>query len=61
MPSLSRMLQPRTIAVVGGGAWCKEVIRRAKDFGFRGDVFAVHPKAQEVAGIRAYSSLKQLP
>lgn len=61
MATLMRLLRPRSIAVIGGGAWCKEVIKQAQSFGFHGDIFPVHPKAQEIAGFRAYSTLKKLP
>lgn len=58
---LSRLLQPGSIAVVGGGAWCENVIRECRAFGFKGPIWPVHPKRSEVAGERAYSSVENLP
>ncbi|CAD0184720.1 acetyl coenzyme A synthetase (ADP forming), alpha domain [Ruegeria sp. THAF57] len=59
--ALTRALTPESIAVIGGGAWCASVIQQARKFGFKGDIWPVHPKAAEVAGERAYGSLESLP
>lgn len=61
MRTLSRLLNPRSIAVIGGGAWGEQIIRQAQKFGFAGRIFVVHPKAKGIAGIRAYSSINELP
>ncbi len=58
---LSRLLRPKTIAVVGGGAWCQQVILQSQNMGFQGEVWAVHPKATEVAGLPVYPTLEALP
>ena len=58
---LSRLLRPRSIAVIGGGAWCAAVIGQLRKSGFAGPVWPVHPKAAEIGGFRAYSSLAALP
>ena len=58
---LTRLLAPRSIAVVGGGAWCRNVIIQCRMLGFSGPIMPVHPKADEVAGERAYASLDTLP
>nr|WP_246212830.1 acetate--CoA ligase family protein [Marivivens donghaensis] len=54
-------MRPRSIAVIGGGAWCANVIRECEKIGFAGDIWAVHPTRGEVAGIRAYPSIAALP
>jgi len=36
MRDLSRLLRPRSIAVIGGGAWCSNVIEQCRTFGFDG-------------------------
>ncbi|WP_171177788.1 acetate--CoA ligase family protein [Ruegeria sp. HKCCD8929] len=61
MRDLSRVLRPRSLAVIGGGAWCAEVIRQARKLGFEGAIWPVHPKAAEVAGEQAYAALGELP
>ena len=58
---LARLLAPRSIAVVGGGAWCRSVVQTAEKMGFQGDIYPVHPKEQTVAGRAALPSLAHLP
>lgn len=41
---LNRLFQPKSIAVVGGGAWCREVANQAVRMGFSGPIHLVHPK-----------------
>jgi acetyl-CoA synthetase len=61
MRDLSRLIRPRSVAVIGGGAWCAEVIRQSESFGFSGPIWPVHPRAKTVAGRPAYPSLEALP
>jgi acyl-CoA synthetase (NDP forming) len=61
MQSLNRLLRPKTIAVVGGGAWCLAVIEQCRRMGFEGEIWPVHPKAEEVAGLTAYADVAALP
>jgi acetate---CoA ligase (ADP-forming) len=57
---LRRLLQPRSIAVVGG--WQAEnVIRRCDEMGFAGPIWPVHPSKADVGGRRAYRSAADLP
>ncbi|MCP4821769.1 MAG: acetate--CoA ligase family protein, partial [Shimia sp.] len=58
---LSRLIQPKTVAVIGGGAWCGEVVRQMEKLGFAGEIWPVHPKAAEVAGHAAFARLEDLP
>ncbi len=58
---LSRLLRPKSVAVIGGGAWCAAVIGQLAKSGFVGDVWPVHPKAAEMGGLRVYPSLSDLP
>jgi acyl-CoA synthetase (NDP forming) len=60
MRSLNRLLNPRSIAVVGGGTWCESVLKQCHAFGYTGQLTAVHPKRTEVAGFPAVSSPDQL-
>lgn len=61
MRDLRRLIRPRSIAVVGGGAWCAEVIRQSERMGFCGPIWPVHPKAGNVAGHAAFASVEDLP
>ena len=61
MPDLSRLLQPRSIAVIGGGAWCASVVEQCRKMGFAGPVWPVHPKRAEVGGVAAFRRLEDLP
>ncbi|MEO0372547.1 MAG: acetate--CoA ligase family protein [Pseudomonadota bacterium] len=61
MSDLSRLLQPKSIAVIGGGAWCASVVEQCLKMGFKGPVWPVHPKKPEVAGVAAFASLDDLP
>lgn len=58
---LSRLLRPRSIAVIGGGAWCKNVINTCVNIGFTGQIWPVHPSKAEIAGHRAFASIAELP
>ncbi|MGR3622119.1 acetate--CoA ligase family protein [Pseudophaeobacter sp.] len=61
MKSLNRLFRPKSIAVVGGGAWCKLVIEQCQKMGFDGQIWPVHPKAEELAGLQAYKDVASLP
>ncbi|MGB7316720.1 MAG: acetate--CoA ligase family protein [Planktotalea sp.] len=61
MNGLKRLLQPRSIAVIGGGAWCSNVIKACEGIGFKGDIWPVHPNKQTIAGKQAFPSIDALP
>ncbi len=61
MRPLGRVLNPSSMAVIGGGVWCAEVINQARKFGFQGDIWPVHPKAEQVGGLQAYATIETLP
>ncbi|MEX1235324.1 MAG: acetate--CoA ligase family protein [Roseovarius sp.] len=58
---LSRLLRPKSIAVVGGGVWCASVIEQCRRMGFDGPIWPVHPRRAEMAGLGAFPSLDDLP
>ena len=60
MRDLSRLLRPRSIAVLGGG-WAVNVVEQCRRMGFAGPVWPVHPTRSEVAGVRAFPWLAALP
>lgn len=61
MKSLNRLFRPKTIAVVGGGDWCRLVIEQCKKMGFDGQIWPVHPKADDLAGLPVYKDVASLP
>lgn len=58
---LSRLLRPKTIAVIGGGTWCENVIEQCLKIGFSGQIWPVHPKRDSVGGLAAFDSVDALP
>ena len=60
MKDLSRLLRPRSIAVLGAG-WALNVIEQCRKMGFAGPVWPVHPTKAEIGGLRAFKSLADLP
>lgn len=54
---LSRLLGPRAIAVIGGGAWCASILKAAEMIGYDGEIFPVHPEGKRIAGRQAVRSL----
>jgi len=61
MGRLSRLLRPRSLAVIGGGTWGANVIRASAAMGYDGAVWPVHPSKPEIAGLPAYPSIDALP
>ncbi len=62
--SLRPLLEPRAVAVVGASRDPSSIGRRVLDAvlaGFTGKVYAVNPRAAEVAGLSAYASARELP
>jgi acyl-CoA synthetase (NDP forming) len=57
---LSRLLRPRSVAVLGGKP-AAEVVRQLRRIGYDGEIWPVHPRLDEVAGLRAYRSIAALP
>jgi len=60
-PPLERLLRPKSIAVIGGGAWCEAVLQQCRQSGFAGSLYAVHPSRKNVAGISAWPDVADLP
>ncbi|AXX96777.1 acetate--CoA ligase family protein [Profundibacter amoris] len=58
---LKRLLRPKSIAVIGGGTWCENVIRQSGAFGFEGDIWPVHPGRAKIAGLPTYPDIEALP
>ena len=61
MRDLSRLLRPRSVAVIGGGVWCENVVQQCRAIGFCGPIWPVHPTRFKIAGEVAFSELAALP
>lgn len=58
---LQRLFRPKSIAVIGGGAWCESVVEQCLKIGFDGPIWPVHPKRANIGGVLAFSSVANLP
>jgi acetyltransferase len=62
---LDSLFRPQKVAVIGAST--KElsignrVIKNLIDFGFKGEIYPINPKADEVRGIKAYKSILDCP
>ncbi len=62
---LDTLFRPKSVAIIGAST--KElsignrIIRNLVDFGFKGPIFPINPKADEVRGIKAYKSILDAP
>ena len=57
---LSRLLRPRSIAVLGGG-WAGNVVEQCRRMGFEGPVWPVHPTRESIGGLPCVPALAALP
>lgn len=60
MKTLTRLLNPKSIAFVGGNE-CAIAIRRTRELGFTGTIYAVHPKRDELSGGPTLKSPEDIP
>jgi acetate---CoA ligase (ADP-forming) len=60
MKNLSRLLNPTSIAFIGGNE-CAIAIKRTRELGFTGTIYAVHPKREELSGIPTLKSPDDIP
>ncbi len=58
---LERLLRPRSIAVIGGGSWCRNVIEQCRKIGFGGEIWPVHPTRATVGGVACFPDVGALP
>ncbi len=63
--SLTHLLKPASVAVLGAGrkkgSVGRTILRNIRDAGFAGAVYAVNPNAEEVGGLRCVRSASELP
>jgi acyl-CoA synthetase (NDP forming) len=58
---IDRLLRPKSVAVVGGGAFATNVVEQCVKMGFSGDLWPVHPTKETIAGVKAFRSVGELP
>lgn len=65
MNSINRLLQPRSVAVIGASADPTKTAGRPVSYlmkhAFAGKIFPVNPKVAEIAGIKCYPNVTSLP
>ena len=57
---LSRLMRPRSIAVIGGDA-AQEAVRQSRAFGFDGAIWPVNSRRQNMDGIACFPTIEALP
>ena len=64
-PSIERLLNPKSLAIAGisstPGSLAGIVLDNLRRFGFSGEVHLVHPKQDEIQGLRCVRSVRDLP
>ncbi len=60
MTDISRLLNPRIIAVIGGKE-CDRVVEQCDKLGFDGEIWCVHPKRENMRGRVCFKSVNDLP
>ena len=60
MPDLSRLLNPRSIAVIGGSPAAR-VVEQCQKLGYTGKIWPVHPTKKEMHSVPCFPSLDDLP
>ncbi|MEE9375689.1 MAG: acetate--CoA ligase family protein [Rhizobiaceae bacterium] len=60
MADLSRLLNPRTIAVIGGKE-CQRIIEQCDKFGYSGTIWPVHPTRETMGGRKCFRTVEELP
>ena len=60
-PSISRLIAPRSIALIGAGAWTDAVAAAGATIGFGGPIWRVHPSRPSTAAVTYYRSVEELP
>lgn len=65
MNAISRLLKPRSVAIIGASADIKKTAGRPvaylKKHGFTGDIYPVNPRADHIDGLPCYPDIAALP
>src|SRR2546421_6496622 len=62
---MNRIMKPDAVAVIGAsaedGKIGNSVMKNLINGGYQGQIYPIHPKAQEILGYKAYKSVKDVP
>lgn len=65
MRDLTKMMHPNSIAIIGAsnknGSVGNELVKRAIEAGFNGQIYAINPKDTEIEGLTCFSSVTNVP
>ncbi|MEO9459868.1 MAG: acetate--CoA ligase family protein [Lentilitoribacter sp.] len=61
MHQFDQIFQPKNIAIIGGGEWNEHVVNQCRKLNFSGELWSVHPKKSEFAGLTPYKTIADLP
>ena len=63
--AMNRIMMPKAVAVIGAsaedGKIGNSVMKNLINGGYKGDIYPIHPKAEEIMGRKAYKSVKDVP
>src|SRR5712672_1170168 len=62
---MNRIMKPKAVAVIGAsaenGKIGNSVMKNLINGGYKGEIYPIHPKADEIMGKKAYKSVKDVP
>ncbi len=62
--AMNRIMQPKAVAVIGASAEAgkigNSVMKNLINGGYKGKIYPIHPKADEIMGLKAYKSVKDV-
>jgi acetyl coenzyme A synthetase (ADP forming)-like protein len=62
---MNRIMKPKSVAVIGASAESgkigNSVMKNLINGGYKGDIYPIHPKADEIMGKKVYKSVKDVP
>ena len=58
---LRRLFSPKSVAIIGGGVWCRSVIDQLFKIDYKGKIFPVHPSKKEILGLKYFKDLEAVP
>jgi len=65
LAGMKRIMQPKSVAVIGAsaedGKIGNSVMKNLINGGYQGNIYPIHPKAEEILGYKAYKSVKDVP
>ncbi len=63
--AMNRIMRPKAVAVIGASAEAgkigNSVMKNLINGGYKGEIYPIHPKADEIMGYKAYKSVKDVP